>query len=29
MHMMTVAGAEGCCDGVTAWKFRVNNGEWQ
>jgi hypothetical protein len=28
MHMMTVAGAEGCCDGTTSWRFKVNGGEW-
>ncbi len=27
-HMMELYGAEGCCDGTTAWSFSVNGGEW-
>ncbi len=27
-HVMELYGAEGCCDGTTAWKFQVNDGEW-
>jgi len=29
MHTLKVWGAEGCCDGTTSWKFRVNGGEWE
>jgi len=28
MHVLEVYGAEGCCDGVTTWRFRVNDGKW-
>jgi hypothetical protein len=26
--MMTIAGAEGCCDGTTSWRFKINGGNW-
>jgi hypothetical protein len=29
MHVLEVYGAEGCCDGTTTWKFRVNNDKWE
>jgi hypothetical protein len=27
-HHIIIGGAEKCCDGVTAWKFRVNGAAW-
>jgi len=27
-HMIEIYGAEGCCDGTSTWKFRVNNCDW-
>jgi hypothetical protein len=29
MHVLEVYGAEGCCDGTTTWKFKVNSGKWE
>jgi hypothetical protein len=27
-HVLEVYGAEGCCDGATAWAFGINYGDW-